>query len=501
VDTRSWGPDQRDSSYYANLSANIADSTSQKKATSKKGKTRKSKKLNPENANDNDSGSGSDNSNNNNHLPTRPTISSPTKRLSSGSQSPTRRYSGSMSPKKSILFKHTPANSEPIIYPTKALVLTHCEEFDRWVKLRANCMGKLHTFATAIVAIDEKRRGEICQSQLIFLLQMHRNVTSKLISLFRAFDGNWSCHGTMIDTRNDMLDYIKSIAHSLDFLCMDPFIEWIGVDTRLNPFVLLQRIDDSAAEVDECKLHSELNDPEIMNECSGLGRMLYKYYTNTLILTPRELRRRVTTEDRINTDDVHTQEQHEDAVEDATITRGVARMQFMVLARWWKGWQKSRVYEKKWTEFRSNIVHMNKRLVRTLCVWQGCISMRTDLTFFAILLQVFERLHQNVWCSASYRRLQQRSLRARVYKIVTAWKEYTVFCHRLGAFRGRALLLHCKQYLMLWRRVTREERPVRTYWKHFRHHRMKWLFRALRNNRILSKYVKSHLLASMIVNE
>jgi hypothetical protein len=273
--------------------------------------------------------------------------------------------SPSKSPKKSSIvpssveaLKASAAAKEQQIYPTKAVVLEQCVEFDKWVKLRANCMEKLHTFVAAILAVDEKRRGNICLKQMMWLLQMHRNIIFHLVTLFRQFDLRWKCQGEMCQPKQDMLLYVISLSASLDFVNVDPFVDWVGVDLRMNPFVITTCIDGTTAEVEGLSLHENLCDPELEQECAALGKILYQYVAGTSVYTPRERRRLVTTEDRPDADS-------DNETEDKYVETGIIRVKKIVLYQWLKNWTKSLVLERKWVAFRTSVHHRNKRLVRS----------------------------------------------------------------------------------------------------------------------------------------
>lgn len=330
------------------------------------------------------------------------------------------------------------------------------DEILQWIRLRDNCIEKVNALVCAIMSIDSITRSEFCATQFIVLLQTLRKISLSLLEQFSLFEEKWKPEGRMIALWNQLSFYVVNMIDSLSFLDMQPFRGWVGVNLSRNPFILMTSIDGANTAITGMQMHTDLVDPETMDRCRLMSIIVFRISRGGP-LPPRLLRRRLST--------IYV-ENSESSDDDCTeyIINARRRVKSLVVRSWWKYWCTSRVLEAKRLEILATRNYMNMRVV-------------------------IERLQHNVWCCVKYRTMQQRALHRKVISILEAWKDYTRWCHRLSSCRRRSLQLHCRYYLSSWRRTTREEHSVRRYWRNFKNHRLAWLFRALRNNMIMNKYI------------
>lgn len=133
-------------------------------------------------------------------------------------------------------------------------------DLPHWITLRESYLQQLGSLVHAMSSDSTQAPGDGDRRHFILLLVAYRKVTIRILGEFRFQQLQLHQDLANVKTANDTAllqplydavtersSYINSIADSLNWLDIEPFVSWIGLSTSWNPLLTPTRLDGSPA--------------------------------------------------------------------------------------------------------------------------------------------------------------------------------------------------------------------------------------------------------------
>jgi len=367
-------------------------------------------------------------------------------------------------------------------------------QMPQWITLRESYMKQLYELAQLVSRGKIKENDDARRQQFLLLLVALRKVSIRIVTeyKFQLDMASETREPEYMTAARSIKPYILSMVTCLDYLSVQPFLSWIGVQTTSNPFLSTARIDGASAELDGASLAYDLRfvNAEDMHACVEMSSVLAIVVEQD---QKKQERRRLRAEqglaavqDAPPAEDLDDDEQEEiRALQDDQFQRKIgtlvesthsslarvpqSRGMKVILAgkssmkMWWRKWRKA------------FIIHVR-------------IPVAIRSKNRVILRKCFDVLTRNVWQCVKFRALQQHYLQRITTFTFEAWKEYLKWCRKFQRVRDKSVKRVKRTFLRAMRRFADEVYDVRRFRYNNDMRNKKICFTGLKRNVTLTKF-------------
>jgi hypothetical protein len=367
-------------------------------------------------------------------------------------------------------------------------------QMPQWITLRESYMKQLYELAQLVSRGKIKENDDARRQQFLLLLVALRKVSIRIITEYKFQLGMASetREPEYMTAARSIKPYILSMVTCLDYLSVQPFLSWIGVQTTSNPFLSTTSIDGASAELDGASLAYDLRfvSAEDLHACAEMSSVLATIVEQD---QKKQERRRLRAEQGLAAvqggppaEDLDDDEKEEiRALQDEQFQRKIGSLvesTHSSLARvpqsrgmkviltgkstmkmWWRKWRKA------------FIIHVRVPV---------SIQSRNRVT----MRKCFDILARNVWQCVKFRALQQHYLQRITTFTFEAWKEYLKWCRKFQRVRDKSVKRVKRTFLRAMRRFADEVYDVRRFRFNNDMRNKKICFTGLKRNVTLTKF-------------
>ena len=306
-------------------------------------------------------------------------------------------------------------------------------EFPRWNTLQGNYLQQITSLARKILS---ELTPMVHKHQLLTLLVAHRNIVVKMIEIYQHAETE-ALEKNILKATNAATSIRSSLiqlATCLDFLHVHPFLYWFGVDPKLNPLLLMRKLNGSHAGLDHVDIARELvvsdDDEKLLLAANDL--LWDIYYCGSHPTTSKSVK---FSENSISGP----------------------------LKEHWDHWRWAYVSNCKVKEYHLSVKMQQKRKI----------------------FQAFERYH---WVNNRMKEMRTKQNKRLLIVVVMYWQRYTAWCRRFHQLHRRSLLSIKRICFQLLHEYTNEHHETRVWKSSINQILMKKYFKDLKTFTKLSKH-------------